>query len=163
MTLFYHGTDVDSAIGIARDGAILSPWDETILRYRGLRIAQTMSYRELQKLALEDASRLYSDHELEHRVKSISLDTRFYIAKGYALGYKEEHFHGGVVLGFEIDEDFLKRICLISYSGHILGAYIPRRLKLDTLKEVHLTPKAKDYKEQIAKEFEVYDPDFFYL
>jgi len=161
MKLVYHGTSVSSAIEIAIDGAILSPWDQQIKDYKRIECLKSMSTPELEEIALEDAKSLFGDHEVEHRVKSISLVTAKYfsIAEDYAR--HSEQSAGGVVLGFEVDRSLLK---VFPKDWEWRGSvYVPRKMRIKSLREIHISPKARLHESKIMEAYARYHPRIFYI
>lgn len=168
MTL-YHGTSIAGALEIAKDGAILSPWEQDIKLFRIAfsnnkerfkRLHPGRNLDELEQLALESACETYADYEIEHRVKSVSMTSSLYDASHYALRF-DNHF-GGLVLGFGVDNR-VEQILDKNWQKRSV-IFIPRRFSLDMLQEVHLTPVAQRLSEaEIKESFERYHPKYFLL
>jgi hypothetical protein len=70
----------------------------------------------------------YGPHEIEHRVKSISVTANFANAKDYCLRF--ERYSGGVVLGFEPDK--LSSSSLPENWEQERTIYILRRASIET-------------------------------
>ncbi|HSU72965.1 MAG TPA: hypothetical protein VLJ21_03900 [Candidatus Binatia bacterium] len=142
MTRYYHGTSVEFAFHIAEAGAILSPWEQKIQFVNMperkpfyLRQMKDAGMQSLEELALLLASGDYPERDKEKRVKCVSLTTEYDGARSYAdqmLGGQRNGaflYRGrGVVLG--IDHDGQDRI-----------AFVPRKVSLNGLKDVHILGK----------------------
>ncbi|MDP1729189.1 MAG: hypothetical protein Q8L27_03240 [archaeon] len=165
MTLVYHGTNVDSGILIARSGAILCPWEINIEMFKRFYLKnpkrtfkQDYPGENLEQFVLKVASTSYAERELESRVKSVSVSTDLFCAEGYAITC-EKSGSEGIVLGIEVDDNFLNSI---NPPGNCQVKYISRKLSLDNLKEIHLSPMAeKKHGKQIRREFYNYNPFYF--
>lgn len=157
MERLYHGTTSRMAIEIARAGAILSPWDLVIISpwhpQRKQQLIAGHPDKTWEQICLEIATRSYSEREIEHRVKCVSLTKKFEIAFGYTDG-------DGVVLGCEITPVVAKTLPSDWEIKNTI--YVPRKLGLETLKDVYLTEEAVDCrKESICGEFDKYSPRYF--
>mgnify|MGYP006929387043 CR=1 FL=1 len=92
--MYYHGTNLNAGLSIAKSQAILSPWYVQILRFENFHSENNNSHcpdlsnSRFKEQALKVASSLYGDYELEHRVKSVSITSEFKIAKEYALNFE---------------------------------------------------------------------------
>ncbi len=151
MTLFYHGTPAQNTLLIAKDGAILSPWEQKIEYLHRCKeqepdiydyILKNFSKRgitDVEKIALELAKPGYAKREIEHRVKCVSLTSDLSVAAAHPRD---------VILGIELD----------SPPQHVL--YVPRRVPLDMLKEVYLKETALPLENRILFAFERYKPIF---
>lgn len=154
MVIVYHGTLLNRGLWIAERGAILSPLlqqTERFLRmYRRDTDAFIAEYKMNPEAMAEKIVRgSYSEYEFEHRARCISVvvgevgiaqnyaDERRGVAEGSALS-----INGGLVLGIELAEEELKGINPKFSRG--CTRFIPRLLPLDTLREVHLSPRAFD-------------------
>jgi hypothetical protein len=132
----YHGTSFETALKIAEDGAILSPWEQKILwlSTRPDRV-EALSRRDasesIEELALRLASGEFMESELEHRAKSVSFAEDLISAWACAVYF--EKYNGGVVLGFQIDD---------SYEDEHNFIYIPRKQGLESLDEIIMLPVA---------------------
>lgn len=135
MRLYYHGTNVDSALSIAKQGAILSPWFKELLSLQRAveegKNLQLIPGETIEDLALRLASFAFATHEINHRVKcvSISRDTRIPIGHALAHGYRGNQ---GVVLGFELSAALVR-----PYDRASSTIYIPKKIPIDSLREIH--------------------------
>ena len=135
MSLYYHGTNLDGALGIAKYGAILSRWDQEILRLQfAAAEGQDLHLTEgetVEALALRLASSPFHVHEIEHRVKCVSISKSIRVPIMTAA-VEEKRGLGGVVLGFEFSE---------VPKGYETSStiYVPRKVSIDGLKELHIT------------------------
>ena len=160
MGILYHGTDVDNAISIARKVVILSPLEQHLEKLVKIYIEkpEIESYWKgstLGQFALNSLKSSYGPHEIEHRVKCVSVTKDLSQASSYAQRYEERD--GGLVLGIELDDKYIKRMT----KGKDV-AYIPKLLSIHTLRELHLSKIAKEKCEQlIKKEFHEYNPKYF--
>ncbi|VVB81141.1 Uncharacterised protein [uncultured archaeon] len=145
MTLFYHGTPAGRAIKIARDGAILSPWEQEIIFLRQLKEKNPNSYKKItnknngmdeEETALELAKIGYAARETEERIKCVSLtsDKSWLIAPHYEI-----------ILGIELEHP--------PQDGAL---FVPRKVPLDTLTEVHYKTREQEIRTAFAK----YKPKF---
>ena len=165
MTIVYHGTSIDNAIGIAKRGAILSPLQQAIEEKKEIRRVNPKRYDQLfgspEQSAERQLRKLYSNSEWEHRVLSVSVVVgEIGETKLYALKRKENT--GGVVLGVEVEDNKLRAIETNFKKGSLL--FIPDRLELELLREVHLSTIAYALnKELIEREFVDYNPAYFLL
>ena len=169
MTMLYHGTTTQRAIMVAVRGALLSNWDRQIEELRQSYIENPSRKFEddypgktIEQVALEWQSKLYGEHEMETRVKSLSVAKTIGPTISYAkniLG--EEKNLGGLVLGIELSDFQIADLSPIYGGGDIV--YIPRILSIVTLKEIHLSPKATENKKEIIKAFKKYKPAYFLL
>ena len=178
MTILYHGTQTVDSISIARSGAILSPLDVRIEMFEeALQDPNSSIYeffrkfpdKTIEEYALKTTCLSFGEHEIEHRLKSISMARRVNTATDYAMRFdysfkkKRGEFIGGVVLGIDVDEDRIEEFQrLVKSNGNTI--YVPRRLDLDELREIHLSPMARKYhRAQIRHEFARYYPRYFCL
>lgn len=156
MKLWYHGTSIENALKIAENGALLSPLDQTISVYNKILQTNPMACKSwegknppqtLEEHALELMKLVYSAHEIEHRVKSVSL-SHLNLALTYANRFEDRH--GGIILGFALRTQGERR-------PHVL--YVSRRLALDQqLTELYFTPKAEQHRMRIEEAFRKYAP-----
>ncbi|MCR4323451.1 MAG: hypothetical protein NUV37_00575 [Nanoarchaeota archaeon] len=151
MVRYYHGTDIGAALAIARDGAIISPYERSLrsLEIRKMKdeLMKRYSCKTLEEAVLAFASIGYRDGDVEHRVKRISLTPSKISARGYAI----QSGSSGVVLGLELNsndqEDTLYQ------RGQNQAIYIPR-VELTKLKEIEVFSSSK---EEIDKVFAAYE------
>ncbi|MCA9485822.1 MAG: hypothetical protein KC506_03180 [Nanoarchaeota archaeon] len=170
MELLYHGTHLRNGLEIAESGAILSPWykylEELNGVYRGKEglFEEHYSGRTMVDVALENAAFCYSRNELEHRVKSLSV-SKLLSGCGGAAGYGmqfEEYNGGGMVLALEIDEELERSLPNDWEDRYII--FVPKRLELKTLRQIHLSPRAaREAEKLVRKSFEKYNPEILYL
>lgn len=149
MTKFYHGTTIDAAFDIARDKAILSPWDRDLVRLTAaLRARNVPAHpQELEDMALVIASAGYAPDEIEHRVKCVSVTTDVSLA-AFAVNCPEKY--GGVILEVELNEP----------PKHVL--YVPRRISLDNLSALYLFGKNSiKLRPTLTQDFSRYSPGVF--
>lgn len=156
MGIWYHGTSIENALRIAEIGAILSPLDQEILYFDNIlknnpKVSEfwerKIPSQTQEEYILERLANQYGAHEIEHRVKSVSLsDLR--LASFYASRF--EYRDGGIILGFNLLKES-KRI------SNIL--FIPRKVTLDRqLQSVSFSPKAEQYRQGIEEAFRTYAP-----
>jgi len=162
MKLIYHGTPLRKALFIAEDGLIKSPWEKAIDDIGGVygksqRARRIIDSRGgIEAYALNFASSEYSDREIEYRVKCISMTNYFSLASAY--GGNNETRDGGVVLALAVDETLRK---VLPQDWEKKGTiFVPRKISIDTLAEVHVSPKAIMQMEKIQEAFAKYDPKF---
>ena len=158
--LVYHGTSVENGIKIARDGKILSPYEQKLkvikkdFPKKGF-FEKYSNGQSIEDVAMYWASGGFHEREIEFRVKcfSISLDKKeaFRYAKRY------ENMNGGLVFGVEINAEILA-----GFKGdHPSIRFVSKKLSLNGLKEVYLTSRALSLKMQIKAEFQKYNLNFF--
>ena len=117
------------------------------------------SAKTVEDLAKDLESINLRDEEVELNVMSIKLTTDIYLARRLALC--NEGAEGGLFLAMDLDEkDFrdLKR----QYQSQE-SFYLPRRLGLDYLKEIHISPRAARKEPQIREAFAKYNPVYFII
>lgn len=126
MVIYYHGTNIDVALAIARDGAIMSPYEQELKRLIADEARDGISRRypgkTLEETALECASSGYAKREVEMRAKRISFTLRQELARSYATS---EGLYGGVVLGLEFDKGDQKEN-VIGQIGISPTVYVPK-------------------------------------
>ena len=158
MNLYYHGTNLDGALGIARYGAILSRWDQEILGLQTAiaagQILKLAKDETLEDVALRLASVGFSAEEIEQKVKSVAISTER-IALMNARVHERKH-SGGVVLGFELP---------MNESSEIV--FVPRSVSIDGLKEIQVfTTLARVENKEFDKlrtAFKKYSPSYVYV
>ena len=167
--LVHHGTMWNSGISIAEIGVILSPWEHEIYRLQKLQredpkgfahLIQFYPGMSLEDIALDFAKTGYQDYEIEHRVKSVSIGDL-----GACIQYARqfEDHGGGLVLGIDLNEEYLATLPPQRSSKSNVW-YVSRKLGIDTLKEIRLTPNAITKHEQEIKEaFAKYNPKYLNL
>ncbi len=158
MAIVYHGTYLDYGICIAERGLILSPFDQMIEQWE--KIFRTNPERmtgagydpntSLEQWVFINFHKVFQDHEIEHRFKSVSLARSFSEAYDYAIG-EDERKRKGLVLGIEIDDKTLAK-----YTTFVI--YVPRKFSISNLREVYMTPEAGRLKSLIKQKFEKYKP-----
>ncbi len=155
----YHGTSTLAALKMARDGHILSPWDNEIslLKSRGEDVVRMLvgspESKDLEEYAFEIACVGYQDREIEHRVKCASLGRDLQNAKGYAKHF-ENYEGGGIVLKLNIPR---------SMDGETSVIFVPRRISLDFLTDIYMLPRSRDYLEDMKEAYAHYSPAFWFL
>ena len=162
MDYLYHGTSVQNGIKIAKAGAILSPFEQTLRDWQNL-LRQNpnnpfFKERSVEELALDSIRRRFGEHEIECRGKSVSLVTNLGMAGHYALRF--DSTKGGIVLGFSRDFHQLREL---GASGNKQNIYIPSQFPLDALVEIYLSPKAILSQRAIKEAFAKYNPRYSYI
>ncbi len=166
MGFYYHGTNLQGALGIAKQGAILSPWDIEILRFQAaVAEGKDLNLKEgetIEDVALRISSRGFSPFDIEHRVKSVSISRTLHVPRGHAAAAEKQGL-GGVVLGFELSDSLIPYI--YRKSTHV---FIPRRVPIDGLREIHvmdslgkINKNARGF-EELKKAFKRYSPCYVY-
>lgn len=165
MALVYHGTNTNRGILIARSGAILSNLEKRIEWLKKLyREQPSRSFeneypgKTMEQIALEIESNLYGKHEIEARVKCISVVKIIEPTKRYAM--RSEDGNGGLILGIDLDVSYIES--LGKHYGNPDIRFVPGRLSIDKLREIHLSPIASGkYESLIRQEFKKYRPQYF--
>ena len=171
MVLVYHGTSVRQGIKIAMTGAILSPLEMRIRLFRQAnpeRLASAFPGKTLEEAAIESISFAYGEHEIDHRVKSVSVVNEIEHAVHYAMMYEirlkdfeKKDVSGGLILAVDIDSTCFDRL-VVPTAKYI--RYIPDRLSIDSLKEIHLSPMARRNSETTLREaFSKCNPIYKYI
>ena len=150
MTLYYYGTQTDDALKIAAEGEILSLWEQEIQRLQSLKQKKPDMFRNIlntfnrtyqmtdeELIAFELASAGYRTREINDRVRCV----RFFSSTSHIPEPYE------TILALEFIKD----------QGSVL--FLPRKVPLDGLKEVHF--KTREEEHRIA--FEKYYPKFIKL
>jgi len=136
MALVYHGAILERGLKIASKGEILSPFQQ----------------------------------ELECGKKCPWLDDVVSVVieeigqcKGHATWNRDyENYEGGIILGIELPSPELQKIKLHFKKGDVL--FIPERLSIDRLKEVHLSQKVnRDYRSRAEEAFLKYRPKYLVI
>jgi hypothetical protein len=165
MVLVYHGTDTKSGISIARRGAILSNLEKRIEWFKQLYNGRSSRSFEkdypgktIEQIALEFESRFYGKSEIEARIKCLAVTKTIESTIDYAMRYEE--YDGGLTLGIEIDDFYFER--LDRHYGNYNIKFVPRKLSIEKLKELYLSPKAKEKHEStIKQEFKKYNLSYY--
>lgn len=153
------------------EGAILSPLqravEEEINSYQQDSVGYTKTfgnpekYAEQQLREADDYNFENREYEWEVRIKCISIIVgEMREARNHAcINDQFNERKGGVVLGIKFPEEELKRIAPSYKNGaHVI---IPKLLPLDTLKEVHLPPRAYEQSFDLVKAaFDRYHPEY---
>ena len=167
MTLVYHSTDTKNGILIARRGVILSNLEQRLEEFRQLsprkqeRLKILYPGKTMEQAAFEFEASLYGEHEIETRVKCLRVVKRVESAIFYAMSL--EDFEGGLILGIDLDDSYVEKLDQQHYGNQDIK-FVPNKLSIDTLKEVHLSPTAKRKHESlIKKEFSRYNPKFIQI
>lgn len=151
MTLYYHGTVFHFVPEIAEQKALLSPWDQRIVRCQKMLASPDLNPRSplvknrhrLEDYALEIASHGYGEQDIEHRVKCVSLTNDIYRAAIYARRAEL----CSVIFGLELD------------PAQQTIIFVPRKVPLDTLKEIYVFGKgSRSAKPRLEQLFADYDP-----
>ncbi|MCX6708747.1 MAG: hypothetical protein NTW67_03845 [Candidatus Woesearchaeota archaeon] len=100
MTIFYHGTTANDAITIAKRGAILSLWDQSIEYLQRLKRQKSDYYdntinlflkkyeiSDEELIALDLASTGFNLNEIAHRVKCVSLSHQYIHSQNHMKQY----------------------------------------------------------------------------
>jgi hypothetical protein len=160
---FYHGTYIQKAFLIAEHAELRSPWAQEIAWLHELYDSGKRDFKAkygnltIEEAALENIKKYFGDHELEHRVKSVSLATKLEgTAAHYGMMY--EGYEGGVVLGLEVKEESLK-----GATGNSQTVYVPKSLKLDAIRNIYLSPQARGSIERIRDAFSRWTPELLEL
>ncbi|MFH1803182.1 MAG: hypothetical protein ABH864_07095 [archaeon] len=118
----------------------------------------------MEDVALKNAASSYTEREIEHRVKCLSVSRSLQgvqSAASYGMGF-EDYKGGGLVLALEIDDGVRKSLPEDWEQMTII--HVPKRLSLRTLRKVHLSPRAvKDVRQIVEEEFELYGPEILRL
>lgn len=100
---------------------------------------------------------MYGDHEVEHRIKKLSITTNIQLAFSHATEF--EFSKGGLVLGIEVDDSIIQGLYPDETDRRIM--YIPRKLSIEELKIIYLSPVAfLKHLPQLCEEFEKYNPRY---
>lgn len=159
---YYHGTSTGKGIKIARTGELRSPWEQEIqyLITQKRKKPDDCLWQEifpeknLEEAALYYASSGYSEREIEPRVKCISITPTFSNALGHAQRYENDD--GGIVLTIRFQEDYVNAVKMPFSSAEAI--FIPRRLSIVTLSDVHVGAAAENRLPSIQNEFVKYNP-----
>ena len=166
--LYYHGTHVESGLEMAIDGFILSPFEKSLKYLQKRSLEQIQFFKEnyrirfgenysLEEIALFLSKTGYNEREIEHRVKCLSLTEQFLTALHYAIQHDTLQ-GGGLVLSVESSEDLMEKSPIKS-DGLVI--YVPGKLSLKNLKEVHISKTAQKLRKRIETAFEKYKPNYF--
>ena len=165
--MVYHGTSLDCALGIARDGAILSPLEQLVMAFKRISKGNEEAFirrfghnfREYAEISERDK---YGENEWDHRAKSVSVVIGIpdYRCAGHA---EKKSLSGGLILGVEAHSNILRNLPKGLHLTYGDIAYIPDKLGISTLKEVILTEKAREFLVHIQKAFERYNPSYFLI
>ena len=165
MALVYHGTSKYKGILVARDGAILSNLEKRIEWFKQMYYNQPSRNFEkefpgmtIEQIALEIESSVYGKYETESRIKCLTVAMRKESTIHYAMSFEDDD--GGLILGVDLDDFYIEK--LAQHYGNPNIRFVPGRLSLDSLKEIHLSPVAKSKHEKLIKEeFSRYNPSYF--
>ncbi len=171
MEFLYHGTHTLNGVNIARTGAILSPWYQKIERLERLFekkpeakkrfFEEIYPGKNISEMALIMASDGFGAHDIEHRVKSVSVSKDKSRTDHYGTRFDNSR-GGGIVLALEITPE-IKRILHDGWEKATI-IFIPGKLQLESLRQVHLSPRCmKDSMGFVQKEFERYNPEYFII
>jgi hypothetical protein len=178
MVLVYHGTSVGRGIQIARTGAILSPLEQTIDFLRRIyhenpqrKFEDEYHGKTIEEVALEHVSSIYREHEIEYRAKSVTISTELWATISYAMKSEMRHVvddffckgnglvcWGGLILAVDVDSGYLDSLTRRT-APHL--KYVPDRLSIGNLKELHLSPMARISGKAIKQAFAKYNPVYF--
>src|SRR3989344_6829636 len=129
MTKFYHGTDIENLLKIAKSQAILSPLYQRIEMLREItkgkseqEITKRLHGKTIEQYALESVSENYGPHEIESRAKAVSFARELDRALVYAERF--EQYSGGAVLELELSEEDIQSALK---KGKTPVLYIPRK------------------------------------
>jgi len=166
MTKFYHGTDIESLLKIAKSKAILSPLYQKMEMLRDAtrgkseqEIRKRLHGKTIEQYALESVSEEYGSHEIESRVRAVSFAGSLKRALHYAERF-EQH-SGGAVLELELSEEDINSAFK---EGKTPVLYTPRKQVLeDRLKAIYLLLCARASEPEIRQAFSKFKPEYGYL
>ncbi|MDO8661068.1 MAG: hypothetical protein Q7K43_04210, partial [Candidatus Woesearchaeota archaeon] len=85
------------------------------------------------------------------RAKTVSIERRLTHAVNYTKG--------GAILGIEFDDVLPKESKAV--EGTVI--FIPKKVDITRLKEIHISPQAKHAEKRIRDAYAKYNPTYFYL
>jgi hypothetical protein len=156
MGIVYHGTSVEFALQIARDGEVLSPLEKKVRDLRRT-LGRTEPDHVLAARAFSSAVSEYGD---ETRIRSVSVTPNLCMANAHAAAYDQRR--GGVVLGIELEPGVLGRFGERWMELPVM--LLPGKVGLEGLKVVRLSTFARELEEAaIHAAFDRYAPLYEYL
>ncbi len=157
MQTLYHGTGLETIFAIARAGAILSPLERKTERLKSFNRSpeefKKIFGKNIEELAFIMATSPYQERQLM-RAQTVSMARVLH----HAIGYADSN-QGGAVLGIEFDDVLPKELNAIER----IVIFIPKKVVLTRLKEIHISPEAKNYEQLIREAYAKYNPNYFYL
>ncbi len=167
----YHGTSLDYAVQIARDGAILSPKARLIRDVRKYFAKKNHYFSDDEDCArlIHDGGKLIEkcldnlkrrQNELYKTVVHVSpnRDLALWFAKGADLSENYE----GIMLGCEITPEVAQT--LHQEWKERDNIFVPNQFDIKTLREVYMTKAAFDCDgDEITAEFGRYSPDYYII
>ena len=160
--MIYHGTHTIAAINIARTGAILSPLEQQINVLKDVKkiyLDKAFPNKTIKEAAIDILSGLYSQNEFEHRVKclKVSPDKKSAINRN---NYNKNMIR--VALGIEVNGKINEMLPAEWEKENSL--FIPKRLSLETLKEVYMHPLiSEEFETGIRQAYEKYNPKYSFF
>lgn len=153
--LIYHGTSLEGGLQIARSGAIMSPYEKEIESCKEMGVTQEKTERMAELIANG-----YPERERETRVRRTSF-ADLNCALNHALAFDRERVSGGLVLGVEFSYELMRRDVITRAFNGIL--FIPGKISLELLRELHVTPRAYAHIDRIRQEFDKFNPAYHFL